>query len=427
MSVSKTGISQPSFVDRSRQAAGQAACLFILLFPYIEPQIFKTPAFSAGDSVYLLFKAFSVAFAALFYVISCKPSKLVVGFGMAQLWLGLSTLVNHGSLSTWLGPACGMLIAPMLLELAFRGGRECILDLLKMIKTLLIIYYIVNVLSFFLYGQDDIAHTSFLGIDNRWIYFYLPLVIVSFVIDCMETGSIRKSSWVIWGMCFVHIAVVFSAGALVALVSIPIFLVCFKAWSHTKTWPIAGRCVFILVVIANVVIISGLLLNALSSIIVGYFHKDMTLAGRTLLWEVVLDTLDVNPLFGHGMFPTSSMQDFFYINSGFAPACRVNHPHNFALYFAMNGGWVGLLLIAASLWNALHKLDMVQDGMLKVCLLASTASIMTAGLIDSLDFSLIWLIICLVFYGDRIARTTTFEDTHNANKANFNTNLIEWR
>lgn len=391
----------------NNKAIGQAALLFALLFPYIEPQIFKTEGYETGDSIFLLLKALSAAFIVLFYAISCKPSKLLFSFGLLQAWLGIATIANHASITTWLGPACGMLMTIMIVEIAIHNGRDCMLAMLSMIRSLLVLYVVINFITFLIFGYGDPAHTSFLGIDNRWIFFYMPLVAISFIIDCMRRGKPSGASWGIWLLCFVHLAIVFSAGAMVALAVFPLLYFFLHTVSKTAGWSIVGRAILVCIVALNVIMVSGLLLNLLAPLIVGYFHKDITLAGRTLLWNVVLETLKMSPVFGHGMYPTGIMQNFFYVSSGYASACRVNHPHNLALYFAMNGGWTALLFFMIAVWLVIKRLDNANSCELKVILLASLTSLLLAALVDSLDFSLIWLLFAISYYCKDIAAEAT--------------------
>ncbi len=77
--------------------------------------------------------------------------------------------------------------------------------------------------------------------------------------------------------------------------------------------------------------------NIFSGFIVEFLHKDITLSGRTYIWDAVIASLSRSPFFGYGAVNTVSVYDVQI-------AC-----HNQWLSIAHESGYVGLILFVISI------------------------------------------------------------------------------
>ena len=197
-----------------------------------------------------------------------------------------------------------------------------------------------------------------------------------------------------------HVILTWSVGAMIAFAIWPI------AWlvlDRVKAGPVrqhGATSSFALFSVLNVVLLQGGLLRLIGPIISAIFNKDVTLAGRTYLWDTVIECLQANPLFGRGVQTEASDIDFFYEQSGEIPACKVNHPHNYALNVAYHGGIVSLILFSIIYLYSAIGIDRASNRIIKLVLSVSLCSIMTASLIDTLDFSMFHLLIPLCVRAD---------------------------
>ena len=158
--------------------------LFFLILPFIEPQLFKVEAdLQIVDRAFAIFKSISSLFIVLFYLrkFYFHFSKSVLLMTAVQFITLISTLYNKGSLTRYIGPALTSIVLIMLGELVLKIEWRKFLIALENILTL---FFIINVFTLFfkVIGIKPFAlWPSFLGIENRWIYFFLPWTVISFI------------------------------------------------------------------------------------------------------------------------------------------------------------------------------------------------------------------------------------------------------
>ena len=167
----------------------------LLLVPFLEPQMFKTEQFISGDIYFDILKIISVGLITALYIAFCRPSLLIILTAALQTYIGIATMANQGSMTRFLGPAVTMIAMVAIGEISLKFNTKKILFYLKNYLTLLIL---INMLSIVLvqFGALDWKCT-FLGIDNRWIYFLLPWVIVTFLHSTLQNGSISRKDWLV--------------------------------------------------------------------------------------------------------------------------------------------------------------------------------------------------------------------------------------
>lgn len=387
------------FLKKLMYVKSSALMLLLTYSPYLEPQLFKARGFEVGDRVFQVLKLISITVLLVMYLRrTSKSIRILAPLGF-QVWIGISTVANGGSIISWFGPACGMMATYFVLELMWNVGGRTAYEFLESLFKALVVFLIVNVVSYLLVGHTMFANVSFLGIDNRWIYFYLPLVAVSFLLDGARGKRPQLRSWVLWGVCLVHLSLVFSAGAMIAFLALPVIYVACRTVIRVK-WikPYLGRFLLVIFFLLNVLLVSGVLLRWLSPIIVDVLGKDITLAGRTWLWKVVGAEVSAKPLIGHGVFPLKETVEFFSMSTGGVSGTAVNHPHNFILYFAFRGGIPAALLFVAFLFASGLAIDRMEDVNVRLAFMTFVGTLFIAATIDSFDFSLIWLLLGLPLF-----------------------------
>ncbi|MDN0069404.1 MULTISPECIES: O-antigen ligase family protein [Collinsella] len=355
--------------------------------------MFKYSGLSFWDDVFAWLKAASALIIIVLYLRQ-RPSTATTVVAALCFWLGLATVLTRTSIVTFLGPAVGLISTFMLFDIV---SKHDFITFLKWIRNLLSLYYFLNLLSYIIKetGMANIPIT-FLGIDNRWIYYFLPWIVVSFIVAIYERGQATVGAWAVWLVCLLQLAAVWSAGAMVSILMWPLLWGCFMAKKTTGGFAIRRLGVIFIVVIAlNVLITADIILPSLRWLIVDVLHKDITLAGRTYLWESVLRLLETKPMTGMGALANDSAIDFFYSSSGYVFACMVNHPHNNFLYYAFRGGFPAMILYGALCYNAIRSIDKNRDLPYARCLAAGLSCFFLAALIDTMDFSLMHMIFAI--------------------------------
>ena len=366
---------------------------YLLLFlPYIEPQIFKEDKFIAFDKLYLMLKAVSFLIILFLYVTSKKAPflKLILAMGGVQIATFIGTFLNKGSYTTFLGPAINSIAVLMLCQLAMTNNFK--LFLIYVEKTLYVYIFLhlcmlfLRISGIYLFGLQK---STFLGIENRWIYVLLPLSIIASVNSYLNHNNLKFKAIVIIAISFFSVLYAWSAGAMVAFV---VFIGLLLIFSRVKKvrFPILG--IEIVFLILNYLLVNEIILKGLSNILKVYLKKDITLSGRVYLWREVIRTLNEKPWFGKGVQSAVEEARNFFIKSNFIPGCAVNHPHNHLLYILYNGGFIALFFFLLFVFISTFYLRNLKSQKVKGVLIAGMISIFAAALVDTLDYSLFYLV-----------------------------------
>ena len=365
--------------------------LTILLFPFIEPQLFKMDGYAVFDTFFAIWKLISafVIFCIYFTTFKFKISQSVLIVILLQSWIFFSTIHQHGSLTTFAGPAITMISIFMLFEIS---AYYDLYKFLIFIKRILLVYVILNIVVYVLMKMHFLdLPSSILGIENRWIYFILPWVFLNFFVDEYNFGRTTVAAWTSWVVGFLSLLFVWSVGAIIAMGLWPILWIIYKKKNIVRK----ALVLFTVYIVFSFFFTNSVILNYFNRFFVQVLHKDITLSGRIHLWRVVYDLLLQNPLFGAGVFSNSQVETFFYINSGYVEACRVNHPHNFFLYFAFKGGIPALVIFLILCVSIVIKISKYYFNVMSGCVFLGISVVLIASIVDTLDFSLVYMIFAL--------------------------------
>lgn len=376
--------------------------LFIISIPYVEPQLFKTEGFSSLDSLYAALKLLCALVAiALYIYIVRRPSKLMAGMLAIQIWIGLSTLVCHGSISRFAGPAITAVVSVAVIECALRTEFKAYVVLMRDLLSLFVLINFITILLSLLALYP--FKSMFLGIDNRWVYFFLPWITFAFLYRALSPSASRWFPWAVYCVSLVSLIGVWSTGAVLALTVWPVIWSISYIYRKKKGAAASSGAlaVFLSAAIANIALLSGAVLSLLNPILKG-LGKDVTLAGRTFLWDGALASITRSPLFGAGVQSEQFDKDFFFSCSPGLPWTRVNHPHNMFLNVAYHGGLPAGIGFALLCGASMLRLNQCRGTQVCITLLCAMAAFLTASLVDTLDFGPLFQIIAMTYFSSDI-------------------------
>ena len=368
-----------------------------LSVPFIEPQLFKTGGFELFDRFFLVMKL--VASCALFidycFQFNLKFSKYVVFMILSQVATLIGTVLIQGSVVRFMGPALISISMLMIVELANRVDlKSYLLGIQYYLELLLGLHYLTFIPRFLRIHPFADTTNTILGIENRWIYVMLPLTILAFLNSYIMHRRFTMHAYIIGFLSFFSIAYAWSAGAMVAFISFFTMLLCARKINKRV---LNAKTMFLLFSVLNYLLVSEILLDSISFIIRDYLKKDITLSGRVYLWRTVFKLLQSNPLFGYGVHSSESDMRMFFLSSHGVNGTAVNHPHNHLMNVAFHGGWMALLFFLIIIIFVVFTIDKIEDRKLYAIFYAGMTAVFTAALVDTLDYSLFYMLISLPF------------------------------
>lgn len=387
------------------EGAAGALIAFVLTIPFVEPQMFKSDSLALVDSIFKVLKMASALIIAVVYLRKKgKPSGFLLLVVAVQVWIGLATVLNHGSLSRFAGPAITAVSAVALTEYALTVDFK---RYLLLFRNLLTVFFVLNVISYALLKTGSYPFEyAFLGMDNRWLYFFLPWTVVAFLYETVEgaTGCNRWTPWFIYGLSVGMLLLVWSAGAVVAMALwLPLWFVSklVLRWTGRVGWSCEVATIWLGSILSNWILLSGSMLAAIRPVL-GRMQKDVTLSGRTFIWNGALAAIDESPLFGRGVQTEKADGDYFFSFSPGLEWTRVNHPHNTFLNFSYHGGWpAGVGFVAMCSWALLRIWKAADDRTSRV-LLCGLVVFIAAALVDTLDFGPLYQVLSLAWLAPQV-------------------------
>lgn len=384
------------------KAKNRAFIYFLLMMPFIEPQLFKNSGYESLDRAYAVGKAISAVIVIFLYIYKKmgKVSLSVVLITLMQMMTFVCTLYNKGSFSRFMGPALTSIAVVMIGQLVFE--KDSGIYFLKYVEICLTSFVFIHIIGFVFNvirgGIVCVSQSTILGIKNRWIYILLPWTIIGFIKSYMLNRRVIWREWIKYFVSFFFVTVSGAVGAIIAFLGFGGAYLFTKIWIRNMKNRVDFVKFYIGILIYNVLLVSEVLLEPLRYVVVRVFNKDVTLSGRVYLWRTVLSELKKNAIFAKGVQAHDVDMNYFYVNSGWVLPCKVNHPHNYFLNAAHQGGIIAVTLFIVIWWMCmiwLNKIEQKNYSGLPIIMISSFTAFFLASSVDTLDYSLFYLLIPL--------------------------------
>jgi O-antigen ligase len=149
--------------------------------------------------------------------------------------------------------------------------------------------------------------------------------------------------------------------------------------------------------VAGALVLLYLVVFGSSDVLVRLLGRDMTLTGRTDIWNLVLSE-GVNPLFGTGFYSFWLGERVARVSATYAG--ELNEAHNAYLETYLNNGWIGVLLLLAVILSAGSriKLDAMQGKPFAAFRVACFLAVLPYGISEAIfnRMTLVWFLFLLV-------------------------------
>lgn len=356
---------------------GNRIFLFISLLLIYRPEIFVQIRIT--EMIWDVGRVILCAFLLLTYALYNHYSKLFVFEIVIWGWYNLYSLY----LDVWdFNVLIKFLLILMITILVEMSATQDIMQLIKSLRMILVIYLIANTITIIL-GFD--VSSLFLGFDNDIIMILIPMIGVLTWGAFYENGTLKKIDYFIYLMVFFDF---FATKAVTAIVSLLTY-VCVLFFMNRKiavkfigdkkdkiaSLFTSGKGIayaIILWVFVAVFQVQKLFASSLYYLL----HRDVTLTNRIYIWERVIEAVKVHPILGYGNYA---------LNEEYLSYFRywVSCPHNLFLHFLATGGIVGFIAIIMLYNYSFRNVNKNQNGFVDFILLATSFTFMICGLASS--------------------------------------------
>lgn len=321
-----------------------------LIIPFIKPAEY---VFGSGFDTFMdMWKVVSALVAILMYIKESKLSPIVIVTALYQLSIFVPTAIKGSSEIKWqLVVMLSNIAFAVIVELGIRHYKRDFLTAMSVYGGALCLIMAVTMFIYYPNGMDQKEFMDalgdrnyyFLGHDNASFFVVFASQIFA-MINCIDkNGRLTKGTVIFW--LFVDSAFIYvsSAAASAAVVLLWAYVLFFYK-KAPKVFNFGTYITAVLVLFFSVVVFR--LHTYFPFIVEDVFHKNMTLSGRTILWDRAVSFIKRSPLMGYGQEPQMVLLEKF----------GISHVHNIILEILYKSGAVGLGLYAVIITMAGKKL-----------------------------------------------------------------------
>lgn len=321
-----------------------------------------------------------------------KANPIILLVALYYLVLCISTLINDGDLKQILIRSANFVVICILIDLlANHDLRRLIVSLTLLFEIYVYInFVIILIFPNGLYTSEYFRQNYFLGYKNQMINIILPAMCLS-ILNYYQTKPAPDKQWLPWlrtcMLIFISTlsAVLVHSGASTLMTAAMLLFWFLQGFLSAKVFNF--RNYLILNILFFFVIVIFRMQDLFAFIIEDVLHKDLTLTGRTVIWDRTYELIAQKPILGYGVQFYEERQALYHIETGWISKVAGMHAHDRFLETVYRGGFILLLDYLAILLATNHYLMKFRNSRAAKAL-AFTIFIYLMGMITEVyDFS----------------------------------------
>lgn len=350
----------------------------ILIIPFLEPTLFRQ--YSTIHKIFMIYKMISAFIIMLNYImnyaIKGKTSKIMMVLVLYQIELIFSTIINNGDIMTAINNAIAIITVSALIEYTFKVDAKisfCVIYYIFGIYTIL--NFINVIISTRGTGNVNGSMTFLLGIDNRFIFTYLPMICFGLIYNNLAH---KKNGLLIIFLLVGLITVIYtwSVGAVLGISLLACYIV-FILKDNNRSEKLTFKHYILIIFSLNILIVFFQFQNYFSNFITIYLGKDVTFSGRTFLWNLGISEIEKAPFWGYGINETLLKSKLY----------GLEHFHNYFVNLIYQGGLISLLLFLIMNIIALKKIEKYKNTYIAKVITFIIFTSLILSLVDTLDYT----------------------------------------
>ncbi len=321
----------------------------LLLIPFFKVT-YLTVCYPSIESLYRILQVVA-AVIILFLILKRKKYSKIMNYIL--LYFGIliiSTFLNKGEISASFFLSLRVLISCLIVDYGLKTQTKVFLNSFEFLLSILVY---LNFLSIILFRRglyvSGIGYTEnwILGYKNLHILYILPAILVSFVNSSYSKDQFSFRCYFLLLISILSLIIVNSSTSLIGVFLVLFYLIFRqmvnkRSFFHIKNYVVLYITLFMSIVIFRVQ-------NLFRFLIVNVLHKDLTLTGRTYIWDYVITFIQRKKMLGYGM--ENSMLRLNKTNYW-----RSYHAHDQLLEIVYKTGFIGLVVYFMIMYVSLKEL-----------------------------------------------------------------------
>lgn len=357
-----------------------------LLIPYLEPLLFKEEPYEGIDTVFTILKIVGLVVIILFFLKynlhRQKLSTCSVLIILLELVILFSTVINNGDFVKYLGPAVSVISLTLLTEVFFKKIK---IDFLRISRNILAILMFFNVVLQIIYPNGILPEINFLGIDNRLVFYYIPLIFFAVLYDFYTIEKMSFFTYLITAISLWSTIKLWAVGGFLGLIVMTFSILFAEKIQIFKK--ITMKQLISFDIIINIAVVFLQIQKYFENLIVNILQKDLTLTGRTYLWDWAIVSIKKYPILGFGIQSNSYMMHLYH---------WVVHPHNMFLNYLTTSGIIGMLIYLLILFKTASSTKKIEKSKIITFSNFTVFVILFLSVADTLDSAVFYMIYMVI-------------------------------
>ena len=348
------------------------------------------------NSLFLLIQLIIAVLLLLNFVLQKKINKLDCCFLLFYLILAVSTLVNKLDITNYIKDFISSAILYMSVKYGMEKDPK---SYFKYSSIILLVYTLFNTISaVYLYPnsmfRDNNNPIFFLGGDNTSIRIYLYSIAMYFTNKHFNRQKISFPVLPVLNLLVFSFLRDIGSGKVCLFVTVIGLLILITKRKMPKD-------ILLKIAVANAVMLGLLLslakIDLAKSIITNVLHRDMTLTGRTIIWDITLNKVIEKPILGYGMIEGMDFQAMLGGITGI-------NAHNTYLMMLFNGGILLFTVFAIAYFITRKQFNTIKPSNWFYIFPLLLFTIMVRGQVEGWDVPWLFPVMIILFYTKAIIK-----------------------
>lgn len=322
--------------------------LFVILFiSLIEPNVIRNV--SSAHSALMLMRYVGLLYSFIIFIrCSLFRNRMVLILCGFALFMGFTTLAYNAEFSDYSSTFTVLVMGSILTVYGIKTMPRFFIGMITTIFSLWIFLDGITYSDDGLYLNDNGQKMMFIGTKTSLSYYLFVGICLNFIFMRICSKRQQIYSYVLFGMTILggvlYLTGMFISTTVMCLTLLVVFYIIVRRKNKaSKGVLICGLPVGI---VLNFLFIFNVAPSYLSFLIVDYLNEDVTLDGRTQIWDQALGYISQKPILGYGYSSGVKLDVWQEYNTS---------THNFYLYMLLTTGVVGLILFMGIVAYVLYK------------------------------------------------------------------------
>lgn len=364
---------------------------FILLIPFFKSSYIAQLSLNI-NKIYNILQICSMGIILFLFIKRGKISKFIIIVAIFEIIVLISSIISSAEVKESFFSLIQIFVLCSVIEYGLSINPKIIIKTLLSIFELMIYINFITILMFpkgmYINSVSGLTSNWFLGNDNGHIIYFIVGIVLSFIYSYMNKKNIGVRTYILIFVCALSVFMRFSATTVIGFLVFICYISCINKLYKIKVLNIKNY--WLIFLLAFVLIVVFRLQESFTYLIVNIFDKDLTLTGRTKIWDKAIEYIKLKPILGYGIESQVIRLEKYKVIGGV-------HAHDIILEILYQSGIIGLNIYSYIIYLVSNILYKIKDNKIESIISIAIFIVYIMMIAEVYNFSII-IILLLIGY-----------------------------